>query len=108
MKTSLSHLPEHKQLEILKIADIIKEVAQPEKLVLFGSYATGNWVEDRYFENGIRYEYISDYDFLVVTQNNTEKDYILSDRIVNRARHITNVAVNPIIHDMEYVTKGWR
>jgi HEPN domain-containing protein/predicted nucleotidyltransferase len=106
MKTSLSHLPEHKQQEILKIVEIIKEVARPEKLVLFGSYARGNWVEDRYFENGIRYEYISDYDFLVVTKNNIEKEYILSDKIVNRARHVTNVAVNPIIHDMDYVNEG--
>jgi len=32
-------------------------------IILFGSYARGEWVED-YQEN---YEYISDYDILVIT-----------------------------------------
>jgi len=35
-------------------------------VILFGSYATGKWVEDRYIEKGITYEYRSDYDLLVV------------------------------------------
>lgn len=42
MKTSLSHLPEIKQKQILQIAEVIKEVAAPEKIVLLGSYAKGN------------------------------------------------------------------
>jgi uncharacterized protein len=106
MKTSLTHLPEYKQQQILKITDVIKEVVAPEKIILFGSYATGTWVEDEYFENGIRYSYISDYDFLVVTKNNDEKDYLLNDKIVNRARHITNIAVNCIIHDIGHINEG--
>ena len=60
MKTSLSYLPQVKQEQILQVVDIIKEVANPEKIILFGSYATGSWVEDRYFENGTLYEYVSD------------------------------------------------
>jgi HEPN domain-containing protein len=106
MKTSLNHLPEYKQQQILQITDIIKEVVIPEKIILFGSYATGNWVEDEYFENGIRYSYISDYDFLVVTKNNDEKDYLLNDKIVNRSRHITKIAVNCIIHDIGHINEG--
>ena len=37
-------------------------------ILLFGSHARGNWVEDRYTgEDGIVYEHQSDFDILVVT-----------------------------------------
>jgi HEPN domain-containing protein len=106
MKTSLSHLPEYKQEQILKLAEVIKDVVAPEMIILFGSYATGTWVEDQYIEYSIRYDYISDYDLLVVTKGNKEKDYVLSDKIINRSRHITNVAVNCIIHEIDHVNEG--
>jgi hypothetical protein len=64
VKTSLSQLPEAIQKEILQIAEIKKDVAKPEKIILFGSYAKGKQVEHRYTgKDGINYEYISDYDF---------------------------------------------
>lgn len=108
MKSSLEHLPPNKQDEILRISEIITEVVKPEKVILFGSYAKGEQVEDRYVENGTVYEYRSDYDILVVTQGNTEKEYLLVDRIVNKSRHLTAVAINPIIHEMDYVNEGLR
>lgn len=106
MKNSLTHLPGYKQQEILQITEVIKDVVAPEMIILFGSYATGTWVEDEYFENGTRYSYISDYDFLVVTKNNEEKEYLLNDKIVNRSRAITKIAVNCIIHNIDYVNEG--
>lgn len=106
MKTSLSHLPQSKQEQILQIVDIIKEVAAPEMIILFGSYATGDWVEDNYVENGIKYEYKSDYDFLIVTKNNIEKDYVLQDKIINRCRNRFRIPVTPIIHDIDYINEG--
>lgn len=70
MKTSLSHLPENKQYEIHRIAEIIREVVNPEKIILFGSHAKGTHVEHRYqTKDGIIHEYISDYDFLVEQPN---------------------------------------
>ena len=108
MHTSLDHIPEGKQQQILAVAEVIKEVAQPHKIILFGSYATGNWVEDEYMENGIRYTYNSDYDFLVVTKDRKEKDYILSDKIVNKSKHITQVTVNSLILELDYVNEGLR
>lgn len=39
MNTTLSHLPEKKQHEIQRIAGIIREVVDPEKIILFGSHA---------------------------------------------------------------------
>ena len=77
MKTSLLYLPPLKQEQILKVVDIIKEITKPEKIILFGSYAAGTWVEDEYFENGTHYEYISDYDFLIITKNSTEKEFVI-------------------------------
>ena len=38
-------------------------------IILFGSYARGNWVEDKYKENGTTYEYKSDYDLLVIVED---------------------------------------
>lgn len=73
MKNTLSHLPKHKQQELKEITSIITEKARVEMIILFGSYACGNWVEDTYTEGHITYEYKSDYDILVVVN---EKLYV--------------------------------
>ena len=68
MKKSLSHLPKHKQDELAVVVETIREkVDQLEMIVLFGSYARGNWVEDIYTEGHSTYEYKSDFDILAVT-----------------------------------------
>jgi HEPN domain-containing protein/predicted nucleotidyltransferase len=106
MKTSLAHLPQAKQEQILQIMEIIREVATPEKIILFGSYAKGKQVEHRYTgKDGIHYEYISDYDFLVVTQNNTIKEYELEDIINNRTERF-EPSINVQIHEIDYVNEG--
>src|SRR6185312_15762876 len=103
MKSSLAHLPKIKQEQILQIAAIIKEAAAPEKIILFGSYAKGNYVEHRYTgKDGILYEYISDYDFLIVTQENKIKEYELEDIIESRTRHY-KTPTNLQIHEIDYV-----
>ena len=106
MKHSLQHLPPNKQQEILEIADIIKEAAKPEMIILFGSYAKGTYVEHRYTANdGTTYEYISDYDFLVVTEKNTIKEYELED-IVNSRTKRTRPDINIQLHEIAYVNEG--
>jgi uncharacterized protein len=106
MKTFLAHLPESNQHEILRIVEIIKEVADPEKIILFGSYAKGDYTEHVYTgRDGIRYEYISDYDLLVVTNEAQEKSYELEDKVVNRSRMYRS-AVNLEIHDIAYINEG--
>lgn len=106
MKTSLSHLPETNQREISRIVDIIREVANPEKIILFGSYAKGTQTEHSYFgRDGIRYEYVSDYDLLVVTKNAIEKSYELEDKVTNRSRMYRS-AVNMEIHDIDFINRG--
>jgi HEPN domain-containing protein/predicted nucleotidyltransferase len=106
MKSSLSHLPQIKQEQIFQITEIIKEVAKPEKVILFGSYAKGKQVEHKYKgSDGILYGYISDYDFLVVTKNSSLKAYELDDEITTRAEKI-EPALNIEIHDIDYINEG--
>ncbi|MES2006399.1 MAG: HEPN domain-containing protein [Bacteroidota bacterium] len=106
MKTSLNHLPLSKRNQILEIVDIIKEVVSPEKIILFGSYAKGKYVEHRYTgKDGIFYEYVSDYDFLVVTQNNTIKEYELEDIVNSRTQHFKQ-PINLQIHEIDYINEG--
>ena len=69
MKKTLSHLPQHKRAELKLIIRIIrKQFPSAHMIILFGSYARGQWVEDTYTEGHITYEYISDFDILVLTR----------------------------------------
>ena len=60
MKTSLEYLPEEKREQVTAVAALLQAAAPVEMVILFGSYARGDWVEDP--ENG----YFSDFDILVV------------------------------------------
>ncbi len=106
LKNSLSYLPEIKQNEILQLVEIIKSVANPEKIILFGSYATNKYVEDTYLEDGVRFKYISDYDFLIVSSKEEEKEFIKKSRIIDKARVLFKTPVNPLIHSIDYINEG--
>jgi len=69
MKTTLDHLSPQHQEELKKITGIIKDKVPVDMVVLFGSFARGDWVSDRYTEGHITYEYQSDFDLLIVVRN---------------------------------------
>ena len=94
VKTTLDHLPQDKQDDIARIVLLIRKfVAEArekdpnlggtksgsggsgkggiEKIILFGSHARGDWTFDSYIEDDITYEYVSDYDILIVTDDST-------------------------------------
>ncbi|MFA6717419.1 MAG: HEPN domain-containing protein [Victivallaceae bacterium] len=76
MKKSLSHLPKDKREELRAVTGIITEMIDAEFIILFGSYARGDWVEDRYVgDDNILYEYQSDYDLLIVVQDLPKYQY---------------------------------
>jgi uncharacterized protein len=51
MKRSLTHLPKHKRDELALVTEIIlDECPTVQMVILFGSYAQGDWVEVRYIE----------------------------------------------------------
>ena len=61
-------------------------------------------MEHRYTEGGITYEYISDYDILVITKSGeNRKDYEVQDLIENRCVYKTPVTV--ITHNIDFVNK---
>jgi uncharacterized protein len=105
MKKSLSHLPNYKQRDLREITDIIVDTAQPEMIILFGSYARGTWVEDRFTdpEDHNTYEYKSDYDICVITRTHGQAR---NEGLWDKSRHIAwksgiRVIVNIIAHDIK-------
>ena len=118
MKSDLDHLPQSKQQELARIQRILLDefeaaiatATKPEKrggkvykIILFGSFARDDWVDEP--ENG----YQSDYDLLVVVSHRdlTEiadywyiaEDKILRDPIIARP-------VNIIVHSLDEVNQA--
>lgn len=106
MQQSLAHLPEIRQKEILEITEIIKEKMMPEKIILFGSHARGGQVLHKFrTKDGTIQEYMSDYDFLVVTKTSADNVYKEESIIVNLANR-NKLPVNLEIHEIDYINKG--
>jgi HEPN domain-containing protein/predicted nucleotidyltransferase len=109
MNTALTHLPENKQAELKAIVGaVIPRFTEIEMIVLFGSYARGNWVEDTYTEKGITYEYKSDYDLLIILHKNAQAN---SDPLIeNITGHIEALKlptpVTPIFHSIDFVNEA--
>ncbi|PBQ31797.1 hypothetical protein CNR22_08455 [Sphingobacteriaceae bacterium] len=111
MKTALSHLPEHKQAELKAIKEaLIPRYAEIEMIILFGSYARGTFVEDKYVEKGITYEYKSDYDLLIMmSKNGHANSDTLTSSITGRIEELNlPTPVNPIFHGVEFVNHELR
>jgi HEPN domain-containing protein/predicted nucleotidyltransferase len=83
MKTNLDILPKDKQEELHRVVEIIREEFKPEMIILFGSHARGNWVEDAYIgEDGNYYKYRSDFDIYVLMHSHDDA------RKVNRRKSL--------------------
>ncbi len=108
MKPTLDHLPEHKRDELRAIADHLSGQKGVEMVILFGSYARGDWVEER-ADDGVHYKYQSDYDLLVVTESAA-----LADRsghwlkMEREARRLARTPVTLIAHDIDFVNRRLR
>ena len=77
MKESLNHLPDRKRGELARIVSIIRQtVPQAEMIILFGSYARGDAVEDVTVDGNTTYEYSSDFDILVIVKSKALADNI--------------------------------
>jgi predicted nucleotidyltransferase len=118
MRTGLDHLPEAKQRELAHVrqtlsdefAVAISRATQPwkkngkiQKIVLFGSYARDDWVDEP--ENG----YQSDYDILVVVSHKDLTDvaeywYVAEDKIERDPA--VGRPVNVIVHTLDEVNQG--
>ena len=104
MRPSYDQLPEKKQHEIRTTVEVIKQVIDPEMIILFGSYAKGTWVDHRYRSGGHLNGYISDYDFLIITQSSKEDTYVLEHQVMQKVDHF-DPPVNLEIHGIEHINK---
>ncbi|WP_367575997.1 HEPN domain-containing protein [Phenylobacterium montanum] len=124
MKTSLDHLPEAKRRELSRVVEILfaefeeaiaggtqpfKRKGRILKIILFGSYARGDWVEDP--KGG----YVSDYDLLVVVNSDKLTDPIetwakADDHLLREyaISHRLTAPVNFIVHDLNDVNQRLR
>lgn len=124
VKTSLDHLPEAKRRELALVVDLLRDEFAKAlrlrtmqrfrdgkllKIILFGSYARGDWVEDpvgRYF---------SDYDLLVVVSHEDLTDVPefwaeAEDRLtklLGEGREL-RTPVSPIYHSLDDVNEKLR
>ncbi len=63
MKKTLTHLPKNKKVELEKIEKIIrKHCDDVEMIILFGSYARGDWKEESDLKPDRKSGHVSDYD----------------------------------------------
>jgi predicted nucleotidyltransferase len=87
MRTDLDHLPRHKQRELERVVQLIfeefadalslsthqrKKQGRIQKVILYGSYARGGWIDEPHTAKG----YKSDYDLLIIVN-----DKRLTDRV---------------------------
>ena len=96
VKTSLEHLPERKREQIQAIAEAIHSCAPVEMIILFGSYARGDWVDD------VASGYFSDFDIMVVVGSaSAANDDELWSRINARIRALAgNTPVTLLVHEL--------
>jgi predicted nucleotidyltransferase/HEPN domain-containing protein len=108
MKKSLAHLPGRKRDELQRVKEIIlDECPTVLMIILFGSHARGDWVEDRHFEDGVLHEYMSDFDILVIVRSNhivNSKD--TWRRAETRARRLARTWTNLIVESIETVNNA--
>ncbi len=107
MNTRPKHLPPHKLKELKGVVETILAHHDVEMIILFGSYARGDWVEDTYEEDGITYAYHSDYDILIVTADKDSERDIEHDNKLREALEPRRdgTKVSYIVHTIHHVNQ---
>lgn len=104
MRKTIEHLPKLKQDELAKIiATIRQNCTDVEKIILFGSYARGDYKEKKDLAENRKSGHVSDYDILVVTKDAlTALDTNLWHEIGEKCRNL-KLSADPRIltHDIE-------
>jgi len=124
MRTDLDHLPASKQRELERVVQILFEefgeataLATQEwkkkgrilKIILYGSYARGGWVDEPHTAKG----YQSDFDLLIIVNDKRLTDRVTywakAEERLNRELAITKTLrtpVNFIVHTLHEVNDG--
>lgn len=107
MQAILRKLPANKQQELQEVVQLIRQHAEVEIIILFGSYARGDWQEEL-FDDGIHFKYQSDFDLLVIVETpSLTRQSKLESNIETEIDELTTVQtpVSIIVHDVEFVNR---
>jgi predicted nucleotidyltransferase/HEPN domain-containing protein len=101
MKKSIAHLPAKKQRELEAVVRVIRDAAPVEMVVLFGSHARGDWVDDHVTG------YHSDYDLLIVVERSkVAEDDALWSKVEQQAEKLTGETdISLVVHSVRDVNK---
>jgi predicted nucleotidyltransferase/HEPN domain-containing protein len=124
MRTDLDHLPAPKQRELERVVQILfedfdearslatqdwKKKGRILKIILYGSYARGGWVDEPHTAKG----YQSDFDLLIIVNDRRLTDRVeywaKAEERLNRELSITKTLrtpVNFIVHTLHEVNDG--
>lgn len=124
MRTDLDHLPPAKQRELERVVQILfeefeearvlatqdwKKKGRILKIILYGSYARGGWVDEPHTAKG----YQSDFDLLIIVNDERLTDRVdywaKAEERLNRELAITRTLktpVNFIVHSLREVNDG--
>lgn len=123
MRTDLDHLPANKQRELEHVVQMLfeefddvtrsttskKKLGRILKVILYGSYARGGWVDEPHTAKG----YQSDFDLLIIVDQKPLTDRVLywakADARLIRELSITktlHTPVNFIVHTLQEVNDG--
>src|SRR6201996_9468612 len=124
MRDTLDHLPASKQRELERVVQILfeqfadataiatsdwKKQARIRKIILYGSYARGGWVDEPHTAKG----YQSDFDLLIIVSQKDVTDratyWYKADERLMRERSISQTLrtpVNFIVHTLQEVNDG--
>jgi HEPN domain-containing protein/predicted nucleotidyltransferase len=106
MKKSLAHLPQRKRAELARIVTIIRDKAPAtEMLILYGSYARGDYKEQKDLAPLRKSGHVSDYDILVVTtEKKTAANTTLWNNITKKCDKLKlSTHVRLIAHDIQFL-----
>ncbi|WP_341713047.1 HEPN domain-containing protein [Erythrobacter sp.] len=124
MRTDLDHLPPPKQRELERVVQLVfeefgdafalskhewKKAGRILKVILYGSYARGTWIDEPHTAKG----YQSDYDLLIIVNDKRLTDRVkywakLDDRLM-REYGVTGTIrtpINFIVHTLQEVNDG--
>lgn len=100
-------LPKEKQEELQLLAELLKNCKGVEMVILFGSYARGEQVEDMYIEKGIIYEYKSDFDILVATTHDDLKNnHKIQEKVDKELAGKVLTTINIIFHSVKQLNQA--
>ncbi|MGC4067318.1 MAG: HEPN domain-containing protein [Polyangiaceae bacterium] len=104
MNTSLEHLPPKKRDQLVAMAKVIEQNARVEMIVLFGSHARGDWVEDR------KTGYLSDFDLLVLvdSQELVDDKPFWNDIRARLRPYAEKTPISLFVHDIRQVNEEIR